>query len=628
MTEVIIADEALDLSPDTVVAVTKQVNDIGELKDIWADGTEDFDVLNTAKNSRLLGNPNQIANADDTPYIVLNAKVLQDGVEVLPNGKALVMSAGDKYKLQVTSGNKNFFQEIEGKSIRDLDLSAYDHNWNLATEVASRTNTAGYIYPITAMRELNNTNNNFDAESQLPAVFIHTIWSKIAEEAGFTWGGEFLSTSFFNNLILLWSEGKSPANSEEFMEDSLFSVFKIPDQIVVNGDTDKVTFEGETSDPGNNFNLSTDKYIVPGNGLYKFRYNHRISYPFGSTINPRLRIRQNGTTFVNTLSLTSAPVPIFSTTEETTFIALSVGDEIELFCQAATGAPNDTNIQQLTWSLIEIQDMTASYGGFYEIARNLPDIKQTEFIKGIAGMFSIIFSTDPYTKIVSARRLDEITENQSEAIDWSGKLDLSDKYNVEFKFGDYGQISWFRYKEDSNPSAIYQLGDGSFQVANDNLSPEVTVIDLPFAASPMTVALEGLDLPVAIVFETGEFIDSIEPRILILDRQDNANGVNYTDSSTSSLITTDLPLCYFDLPDKTVGLSYDHTILADHWQALQSMLNQVKKVTAYFKLSQADMAGLDHFKPIYVEYFGNRFYVNKVENYVPGKSTKCHLIRL
>lgn len=623
-----IGDDALDLSQGQVIALTKKAAEIADFNKVLGDITSTIVVPKTARNRQILDNSDLIQSESEVPYRRPAATLIQEGYETLIGGLAYIDTISKGFEIQLAGGSIPFMDLIEGKSIQDLDLSSFDHTWDLATAIASRTNTEGYIYPVTAMRELVNTNNNFDIESQLPAVFIHTIWDAIAEGAGYTWDGDFLDTAFFKKLILIWSNGKPPVNSQSYADNSLFTVSKSTTQTVPNGNTDLVTFNVETLDPNNNFNLATETYTVPGTGRYKFRYTHRIGFPPASTIDPRLKIQLNGTTFVSTTQLTSAPIPIFSTTEETDFIELNVGDEIRLFCQSATGASGTTNIDQLTWSLIEIDQMLSPYGGYYEVAPNLPDISQTEFVKGIAKMFGLIFQSDPSEKKVSVRRFDEVVERIPFAVDWSDKLDLSRTPVIKPRADKYGQITNLKYKEDANPSSIDFLGDGIINVDDENLTAEVDLFTLPFAASPMQTALEDVQVPVMLVFDAGTFIESIEPRILILDSQDWANGINYQDSGGSSLVTTDLPFAYFDLSNKTEGLSFTHTLLDDHWQGVLATLDKYKEIECYLNLKINDLVNIDFFTPVYISYFSNYFFVRAIENYVKGKLTKCRLIRL
>lgn len=634
MSDVIIkiGDEELDLNPEEVVPLIKQIGEIGDFSLIQGSGTNSIKLPLTAKNKRILDNLQMIQAESEKPYRKLDATVILEGYEVIQNGYTIVLDSENELSLQIVGGNASFFDLLKGKSIRDLDLSLYDHPRTFSVILASRNYTEGIIYPIVDMQGLDNSNNDFDVRNLLPATYIKTIWDKIAEEAGYTWEGEFFSTDIWDKLLLLWSSGKEPVVSQETADLCKIRVERSAPQTVVptpsNSQHALIDFTDSIYDPLNTFSLSSDKFVAPFPGTYTFRLRYDITnitsgVPGSTTVASEAYI--NGNTFQATQENNNWPVSIDRTFNVMT---LDVGDEVEFYIFSN---PNNTTFENTILECVDVSGTYNNYGSFYEVTPNLPDISQTDFVKGIAQMFGLVFSTDSSLQLINVSRFDTVVENIPFALDWSAKLDLNRSAKTAYRADGYAQTTYLRYKADSNETAVEYLGDGSILIDDEHLPLEGDLFTLPFAASPMKTVLEGVQVPFMDVFENGSdqvYTDGIEPRILLLDRQDWSNGVNYTDGLGPALVKLNLPFCYFDLAEKDTALSFTHTLITDHYQGLKGVLNRYKKIDAYFWLSIKDVSRLDHFIPVYISYFGHYFYVQKIHNYVQGKLTKCTLIRL
>lgn len=632
--ELYLQDELLDLEPGEVIAVTKQINDIADVSKIKADGSNQFKLPQTANNKRILENVGEVSNSTAIPYKLNNARIVQDGVELVGNGKLVVEKSDNSYHVQVVSGNRNFFDLIEGKTLKDLDLTDYNHQWTMFDAVISKDNTSGYIYPIVDMGGLSNSNQNFDVRYQLPALFVRTIWNKIAEEVGFQWKGDFLNSNIFKNLLFLYHSAKTERKSEEYANQQLFRA-RIGSTLVYDDDGYfPVTFGVEEYDPGNNFSLSTGKFYAPITGKYKFSITYKCTFSHYSYTGIRLSLRKGNTEIFAAASTTfDQLIPL---TVESGYIDLNLGDALQLIIQ--TPPYENTRLSICTLSLLDIKDMVVGYGADWDWKEVMPTMSQKNFIKGISYMYGLVFQPDNFSDVMHVKKFTDITDNLPKAVDWSQKLDLHRTPIIQYRFGSFGQTNHFKYKEDKNPSYITNTGNGSFDIDDKNLPPEITVVELPFAGTPTTTRLQGQKVPRMQVFDVSDdedvdelvFTHSIEPRILMLNRNHGLPSLSltYTDDENAMLVGGSVPMCYFDLIDKPDSLSFHHDLLDEHYPTLQQALSRAKKVTAYFRLTQKDISELDHFTPVYIEYFGHSFYVNKVYNYVHGKSTKCELIRL
>ena len=193
--------------PPKAVALNLQVNDLGELKDRQSDYTNRFKLNLTPTNIEVLEHLGIIGNQSTVPYRNITAKWVVDGVELIPNGFAVIKAVTDKGKVQhydvhVYNNNIDLYKAIEGKSIRDLDWSDINHQVDYITMIESLDGSKDYIYAIAGYTGKIPVADNFDLQYMLPSVFRHAIWSRIWSEAGFTYSGDVFSSDDWNKDII------------------------------------------------------------------------------------------------------------------------------------------------------------------------------------------------------------------------------------------------------------------------------------------------------------------------------------------------------------------------------------------------------------------------------------------
>ena len=170
--------EALDLLPDTNIVLTQQVNDIAELQDRQANYSNQFTLPKTTTNMRVLNDKHKKHPAQLEQY------------GALTNGFLIIQSEDNTYKAVFYSGVINFFQLIEGKKLKDLDMSELEHILNISNIVGSHINEweDGYIYPFinTANDDsvYDYTQREIWAKGMLPCIYTRYILEKIVDSVG------------------------------------------------------------------------------------------------------------------------------------------------------------------------------------------------------------------------------------------------------------------------------------------------------------------------------------------------------------------------------------------------------------------------------------------------------------
>lgn len=108
----------------------------------------------------------------------------------------------------------------------------------------------------------------------------------------------------------------------------------------------------------------------------------------------------------------------------------------------------------------------------------------------------------------------------------------------------------------------------------------------------------------------------------------SADNIAYTDGvSTVGSNTDDYPMAYFSDGTQAYNLTFQY-LISTYYPELKNMLNQLKSVECLIRLNDVDINKLDFLKLKYIEYFGNYFYLNKVNEYISGQSVSCQLIRM
>ena len=265
--ELIVNGKRLEVSKSTPMALTFVANDLAELRNRQSNHSNRFKLPLTRLNREILELPEIITSETLIPYRSNDAIVIQDGVQIVPEGFFEILQVGEFIEAQVVSGNSSFFDKIKDKDLRDLDLSAFNHTWNLTTVIASRNNTAanGYIYPLINYGNLVSTNNTFDVRLQPASVFFKTIFDQIHVDSGFSKTGNIFTKSvnvggvfgpnvvMYDNLIIPFSNDALPnsfnttVNVSDLLPDmtqtdfikafmQMFGLFPQTDQVAKNVD--------------------------------------------------------------------------------------------------------------------------------------------------------------------------------------------------------------------------------------------------------------------------------------------------------------------------------------------------------------------------------------------------------
>lgn len=677
--ELYIGGELIDLGEQTVIAITKQVNDIASLQGRQGILSNKFKVPKTSENRKKLGFSDTVESTSAKPYTKNTARYVQAGEEIIPDGYAIVEEASDYFMITVYSGNSEFFAEIDGLKLQDLPLDELDHVWDKSTIISLNTATEDVIYPIIDYNERIVTASDPQkvfTDSLYLALFKHSLAKRIVEAKGWTLdiGGLAQDERYMNDL-LLFSNDKYEHNDAYALAQQFYVIlysdyinqygltYTGPGTFPTQGNIDilPVPFNLETVAPafdnGNNYNEIIYRAEIQTNGTYAFTAHIEGTYdttpPAGTLASSgfttyTLSMRKNGTTLIGTVTnvIGNLSGPFSGMTVENTlpggqdFVA---GDYIEVRFYVSTQAvfydafPTG-NVITTNDGYVDIvlesdecffkSEFSKSIkpGSFIHVADHLPDMTQIEFLKAYFNQYAISPDGNSSNKTLVLRSWKELLDSVPVADDWTD-LYVAQTPTIQYRFGNYYQKNDFVYKQDFGIPIYY--GNGSFDISDEVLDPRGTVVELPYGSSiaslQTSIKQDGVVQHV-ISINNQSNKGKISPRCAILRRYDMSDGVLYNDASGNTNETTSLPFCHFEL-EGFDGLHFNE-LIEDYYPVVVSSLQNCKHVTCLLKMSSIHVSRIDHFKAVYLEQFAAYFYRNVIRDFKSGQLTRVELIRI
>ena len=123
----------VDMFGSETIPLTFQANDPLKPTSFQAGYSTNFLVPFTNNNINIFGFSNNINSTSNVPYTVSGFSVFSNGIEIEPQAIVQVqkvvtnLRGREGFEINLLFGSKSFFDTIKGKSLRDLDMSAYNH---------------------------------------------------------------------------------------------------------------------------------------------------------------------------------------------------------------------------------------------------------------------------------------------------------------------------------------------------------------------------------------------------------------------------------------------------------------------------------------------------------------------
>ncbi len=610
-----LGDTLCDLDDDEVIPINKQVNDIAEMQDRQSDFTAQFKIRKTRAMRALFELSGEVGANTTFPYENQTCRLVQNGIEMITGGQIIIDRVDDQYYyVSILSGNLNLFKAIDKLKLSDITTIA-DHIWSIGDIKIAQDLAAlpDYLYPlcepsddsgIAAPGIVGNAVNMY-AGYVWPFFRVQKLWEEIFAAQDYTVSGDITTNPFFMGLYLPISSVEiTKAYSDKF----LYSVWWGGSHVTALNDM--IAFTGAVLINGDE-SFRTGLYYANFTASYKITVSVIVL-----TGTPTLSVYRNGALIGNMTAVLVGTVITYEYTVTATPLQY-----ITILTTAAL-------YYYYSVAITEITGATLAYGSVIVAANHLPDLSQTDFLKLICNMFGLIPEVTARDHKIKFWNYADLYDNMAIARDWSAYLSERED-ETEFKFGDYAQSNFLNYN--SSDDVIKDNGKGIMQVLDETLPAEKDVMELSVSTcdeviiattTPVTVSRIAFNkydnkIPAAYAQE-----DSIDSRIVYVKR---ATGREFIVWDTVGMATNHV---HVDDVRIASSLEISFSNLVTNYSSLSRMLTKTNLRRAKFNLPVYEVAGLKHYIPIYLSQYKAYFYVNKINNFVPGQLCTIDLIKL
>jgi hypothetical protein len=648
-----IGDDALDLSVDQTIAITKQAAKVGDFSTVLADGTNEVTVALTPNNRQILDNAHLVQSDSAKPYGRIDATLIQEGYETIQDGYAIVKSSADNFSLQIVGGNAAFFDLIKDLDLRELPVSEYDHFWTNQNCFDLRNETEGLIYAVFEQGLDSDTMHTYGVnlyavatDMLLPSFYVKTLVEKIFEQQGYTFITDLTGEDIYEKAVVF--RGAIP-NRGTNMSYHQCTVRNAANQLYdpLYDPSNNVFFETATIDATSNVYSSsvflfdsvqdTDrKFMLTDSCRCRVDVNINVTYgsiPWGAYI--ILRHTSNDTMIAlasDVFTLINGTTNLFATFDfDCTPNNGQIYFEMDVNYLSGNTLPftilSNSTYTVSNVTLIENAPITSVFPfNYFTGVTNIIDIKQGEFLKELARIYQWVFDTDERTHTVTARRFDNVKEQTINAIDLSDKIDARG-IKITYGIDGFAQTNALRYKPDdvSKYDAV-----GYINVSDTTLNPTRDYVKMSqFAASSTKLRFDTVNAPYVPMFEELLPTNGMTDRIFLVKRVTFPYNINFNrdTESPANHPTDDVTFAYFTEAGNDDSLDFPN-LIDRFYQTVIDMNDKGKSVEANMNLNIRDVVNYDPLIPVYISHFGNYFYWEKLSNYVKGKLTKCKFIRI
>lgn len=663
---------------DVDVVLNKQANDLTNPDTLQTDYSLMFTLPDTATIRQLLQNAEQLDAGGRDPYRLVPAKLIEEG-EVTFNGSAALQNFQGGWKVSLAGPARKLFDQLGDLKLSDLDLSDYNHTWDLDTVANYAGATEGILYPLI---DYGSTDNGVFAQDTItPALYASTLIKVMLRTCGYRAKGGWLNDELVKRIAIPFV-GDSPANHDQEWIDARFSRVGVPDNpqpiILKSGHPiDIILPLTVDNDVLGNFQdgaldcYKADRatYVCKEGGRFSIQATVTFVYilRYGAP-EVKLQLLRNGQKVAEAYWSEAGykdqlDLPTVLSLDEK--VLCRAGDELQIKLQGNAR----TNIA--SYALYFSQSQGEMYAAFspdpsvYEndtwpVAANLPDITCADFLRSIALMCSGTFDIDDTAKTIELKTLNGVIEKVADAQDLSSYADESKEPENSVIIDGYGQRNLLKWKQQEK--SVYKgYGDGVVSCDAQNIPLSIDLFEMPFSAvlnSQVNIPLYGNPLYIETRSVTGSGTSlqvtkkAAQPCLILVEPSKmvkvKVNAV--TPDLTTVVREVQLMACWWSErpePIRTGGNSFslafdrpamgkgsEQTLIQRYFGGLKRILRRPRQLTISMYLNPSTLNGIDLYKPARLrgisigslDFADGFYYINKVENYQSGMPCSVILI--
>tara|TARA_R110002012_G_scaffold137038_2_gene291459 strand:+ start:370 stop:2613 length:2244 start_codon:yes stop_codon:yes gene_type:complete len=639
----VLGDLDLENFNDFPLVITKGIVNLDNLKARTGTYTKSFKVPNTKNNSVLLSNVDDINSRKDFRdalnrkpcSIMVNGNEIEKGfVQVSKSYNGFDV---DSFELVFFGNNIDWVKQASEKKLNELTFTdnaqVYDFN-SIDSANASSYPTKDHCYPYISR---GGNKQGVHVTTFKPCFYLSALLTKGLNSLGWNVDSDFIDESNIKKLACDLNGDMTV--SKTTIENSKTRASKTSDQTVNTTGSGVITFNDDSTTPNedsnNNYNTSTYDYTVPTTGRYTFTVSLIVGdYTLLSGLKSfdlDVKILENNYFEKAKVTKTVNTELGQQTIEYSLTALLNAGDDIRVYYDWTQ--PNNAGFDIKTGSYFKVQRSSKlEENDNFALNELIPDdIKLLDVINDFTRMFNVYYWTDIKTKKIYFEPRDTFFKDSTTALDWSDKLDLSNKYeidyvtsykrNIKFSYRDLDNDEWLKGWEDRNKRKYAEythvlpdrFGEGTTEVKLDLFSAsyghicnEAVLNEIPFTSSKIWG-----EIP-----ETGkspdEYISSYNSRIFNfrknaqLEPNGDSREIRYRPTTGNPYTSTSIPYGIFESYNNTtadINLSFTGSdgLFNTYYSNMLKNIEEGGRLIAYFNLSSTDFDNLDFRKLVYID---------------------------
>ena len=653
MLRLTLAGNEIELYENEPVNLSYQFSDIQDINASSSSFSQTFRVPLTKKNQDYFGAVNEFGLITTwDPKVKVDAELTYNTIPVMrgfAQVKAVYVQKG-KYadvEIAVFGETANLSRDIGDGMLTDLDLSAYNHTLN-ATKIEESWSDdlfSGVVkYGIPDKGQNWTSSNIWTATNPLehgdftPYFQASKLFEEIMTDAGYTYDSTFLArisdlylTLYNGNLAITGSENPngytllvgfqsdttlSPASSNTYYPITL---------------SDTTPF----FDTGSRW--VTDTYTAPFRARYRLRLN----------VLGEMSDTSHEITIAVTVNGTPVWIPIedeeggvfngnfYSFLLSSEGVLLNTGDTLRLEYKMNTGGNHNVTFTGAGFgqekTSLEIVSVTNPISGqTVDIAANMPEMKQIDFVSGLQKMFNLVFIPDRNNaKHLSIEPFNDYMATGAQK-DWTNKIDLSKdimiapttdlqarKYDWTHTNGK-DLVNDLVFKNASRVYGRYRVDDPDNDFASGN--KEIKSPFAPHIASYIPGTQYAVHRMLVDTEQDDKTIKDPLPRLAFWNSQINGTIYYQNDSNNATITDTQYPaFSQFSALSATItsedmGFGAERpfhivqanplfTLYYKYWRPFVNELysSDARKLTAFFRLTRSELATFEFSDKIYIK---------------------------
>lgn len=649
----------MDIDESTKITLDIKSNLFTEISKIAGNKTYTIRLPKTVHNLKAIGYANLPQNNTNYPYGNHTAKYIRNGIEIISNGYAYIVSVSDAIEMCIVWGVPVQLKEIfsDGKKLNEITNDGTRIDWeryndvNLWSELVHQRDL-GWVYAaidFLAYKERRVTNlytqqaciDRMPKMGYLrPCVFLMYVLNRLSTLYNIYFNIDAAMEAWLNNIIfpLVTDDANiiqdtliltfdrqntrwevTQASADIFPDTpvgTIFSIYYPYFRPVVDIDVElvytTVSFHVTCSENEMRAALtaqsigcvihSDDWHFEPAYTINILDENDNVWSPASATnLTMQFTVQIQGHIS-------------FSIDEGTVFEVYFqfTPERRVLFTDTLLGTINIT-----PWARSMI------YGMRYMVRNNLPDCKITDFLQWVAaitGTFPKQINTSGQIEFVPYKT---IFSNAGNAVDWSSKLvrsyDDGQPKEIEYVINGWARRNLFRYKENDE---VGTFADGSFTIDNVQLEAEQDIVPDIFEATnpannvPIYEVNEEDDLNrlIAYLFPSEDETDEpLKPASNVEQRVLFVQPLTITGESNGTPVDMTLIQGAFDS-----SLYWSSILNSDRYRKLIDSLQNVKVLKEVFALTELDLKTFDETKPVYLAQYGHYYAVLEIKSSETG----------